>query len=96
MAIDPFAEKMISLTQAAKLFPGRPHVATLHRWAARRTNPLEVYRSGGRRFTSVEAVKRFLHNCNEATPAPMPSGAGRAARDLRAVDAHLRAEGILP
>ena len=56
-------EEHITFIQAARLFPGkRPSQSTLCRWALRGLHgiKLESFRVGGRRYTSTEAVLRFL------------------------------------
>jgi hypothetical protein len=74
MSIDPKIEHLYSLAAAAKLLPGEPHLATLHRWRSRGVKgvKLETLVIGGRRFTSLEALGRFI----EATTA---SSDGEAA-----------------
>ena len=59
--IDLQSEKILSLTAAAKLLPGRPHVATIYRWFQHgiRGVRLETVLIGGKRFTSHEAIQRF-------------------------------------
>ena len=59
--IDPSTETLVSLTDAAKHCPGRPNVTTVWRWRNRgvRGVKLETVLSGGRRFTSLEAIRRF-------------------------------------
>ena len=59
--IDPQTENLVSLTDAAKTLPGRPNVTTIWRWRNRgvRGVKLETILSGGRRFTSIEALRRF-------------------------------------
>jgi hypothetical protein len=54
-------EDLISLTEGAREFPGRPHVSTLWRWATAgfRGCVLETVTVAGRRFTSKEAISRF-------------------------------------
>jgi hypothetical protein len=61
MSIDISSEALLSLNDAAKSLPGRPHISTLHRWRLRgvRGIRLETALLGGRRFTSVEALERF-------------------------------------
>jgi len=61
-------EQLVPLTAAAAWIAGRtggrrPNVSTLHRWALRgcRGILLETVCVGHIRFTSVEAVQRFLH-----------------------------------
>jgi hypothetical protein len=72
-------EKLIPLSQAAKLFPAydpdkAPVIATMINWAQRGVKlshgqlvKLELLRIGGRWFTSAPAVKRFIENQNVKT-----------------------------
>ena len=55
-------EQLISLKQAASRLPGRPHISTLHRWRSRGSGgvKLGVVKIGGRVFTSVEELERFI------------------------------------
>ena len=57
-------DDLVPLTQAVKFIPGRPHVSTIWRWATQGVgNPpirLETSMVGGRRFTSRQAVERFV------------------------------------
>jgi hypothetical protein len=64
--IDHENEHLLSMTAAAKLLPGRPNVATLWRWRTGgcRGHRLETILFGGRRYTSREAIKRFLGAIN--------------------------------
>lgn len=59
--IDPQTETLLSITEAAKRLPGRPNITTVWRWRNRgvRGVKLETILSGGRRFTSTEAIARF-------------------------------------
>lgn len=59
--IDVDNEKLISFAQATKILPGRPNITTVWRWRNRGVKGvrLETILSGGRRFTSVEAIRRF-------------------------------------
>lgn len=62
--IDMESEDLLSLAEAAKILPGRPHVSTLWRWATPGVGPdrtrLETISIGGRRFTSRQALARFV------------------------------------
>ena len=65
-------EELLSLTDAAKEVPrpeGQkpPHVATVWRWAIKgvRGNKLEIVKIGSRKFTSREAITRFVAAANE-------------------------------
>ncbi len=73
--IDPSTETLVSLTDAAKRLPGRPNITTVWRWRNRgvRGVKLETVLSGGRRFTSLEAIRRFQDRVTAAadgTPLP--------------------------
>ena len=60
--IDAFTEELLSLSQAAKIIPGRPHVLTVHRWSRKglRGVRLETVVIGGKRFTTTAALNRFF------------------------------------
>ena len=55
-------EDVVSMSDAAKLFPGGVSVASIYRWADRGVKgvKLETIRYGSKRQTSVLAVHRFL------------------------------------
>jgi uncharacterized protein DUF1580 len=69
--IDLSNERLVALREAAKHLPPcrgrRPHIATLYRWASRgfAGEQLETCRIGRTRFTSVEAIERFVRRINE-------------------------------
>lgn len=54
-------ETKLTLTEAAKRSPGRPHASTLWRWCREGLHGvrLEYVRFGRRIFTSTEALDRF-------------------------------------
>jgi hypothetical protein len=81
--IDLTSEDLIAFSEAAKHVPGRPHLSTLHRWARRRHRALETIKVGGRIFTSVEAVSRFVQQRGGAEAA-LPPSADRARQIARA------------
>ena len=62
MPIDVSRETLIPFGKAPGHIPGRPHVSTLHRWRMRgvRGRKLESVVCGGRRFTSIQAIHRFM------------------------------------
>ena len=66
--IDLDSETPLSLVEAAKSLPGRPHISTLHRWRQRgvRSVRLETFMAGGRRFTTREALNRFMDRITAA------------------------------
>lgn len=71
--IDIHSEKLRLLKDAANQLPNRPHVSTLWRWHKRgvRGIRLETVVIGGQRYTSSEAVQRFV----DATTAAHDRGA---------------------
>ena len=62
MAIDIEREELLTVGKAAQSCPGRPHVATVWRWILNGLGGvrLESVKVGGRRFTSSQALKRFI------------------------------------
>jgi hypothetical protein len=94
MSIDIAAEGLLSLSQAARRCPGRPHISTLWRWVLDgcRGVRLETVMVGGRRFTSTEALQRFADSltaaaCGEQgppirTPRARRTAIAQAERDL--------------
>jgi hypothetical protein len=64
----PLAETLLTLTQAANHLPVRPHASTLWRWYKRgvRGIKLETLVVAGRRYTSLEALERFVASSTAA------------------------------
>lgn len=88
MPIDLSSETILTLTQAAKSLPGRPHVSSLWRWHSRgcRNIKLETIVIAGRRFTSAQALQRFADRCSAVADGdPIPT------RTCRQREAALRA-----
>jgi hypothetical protein len=99
--IDTQSEEMLTLGEAAKRLPGRSgkrqSIQTMYRWAykgVRRNDTwvkLESVLIGCSRYTSVEALQRFVERCNE-TPEPCetvslprsPNKRGKAAERAKA------------
>jgi len=75
MSIDISSETLLSLTDAAKTLPGRPHVSSLHRWRLRgvRGVKLETILIGGRRYTTQEALARFAAATTAAADGLRPT-----------------------
>jgi hypothetical protein len=74
--IDLSTETLVPWQQAAKHVPGQPHISTLHRWRLKgvKGHRLETLSVGGRRFTSREAIDRFIVAGNSSdAPAAAPS-----------------------
>lgn len=70
LGIDPATETLVPFSAAGGAFPGErtPSRATLHRWRLRgvRGVKLETILIGGLRYTSKEAIERFIVNQNSA------------------------------
>ncbi len=96
--VDLLAEKAIPISKAPKHVPGRPHAATIWRWHQRgvRGVKLETFVAGGRRFTTEEAIERFIHRTTAAqdgTPVEsVPCRKRQAA--IEKAEAELEAAGI--
>jgi hypothetical protein len=65
--IDLKTEDCILLSRAGPVVPGRPSVPTLFRWALKgcRGIKLETIMVGGRRFTSTQAIQRFVNRLSQ-------------------------------
>ena len=98
MTIDLATETPVPFNEAR--FPGDPHISTRHRWRLRgvRGVKLETFLCGGRRFTTNEAIGRFIAHLNGSSDpvAPAPSRATSPGQRLRieAAKAELRAAGV--
>jgi hypothetical protein len=85
MMIDFLNEQPLSLAEAVKEIPGRPSLCTVWRWASWRKNPLETFVVGGRRFTTREAIARFIARQNGGrTPSPASASRVRAQQRKKA------------
>ena len=96
--IDPTAEKLLTPHQVAAMFPGRSgtgvSVATVWRWLSgrgRRGVVLESIRVGGSRYSSREAVSRFVQHVNAR---PVRNHDQRAEHEAETVAKLLEAEGL--
>ena len=94
--IDFTEEEPITLRQATRILPGRRgrvNIATVWRWVTegRRGVRLESLLIGGRRFTSRQAIQRFLERLNPVqtqqprTPLQRQHESRRAAKRLQEV-----------
>ncbi len=94
--IDTQTEHLVSLRAACRMIPGRSDGAvsraTIWRWAltGRRGVRLETVLLGDR-FTSVEAIARFVAKLNDMPLAAKPADRGDKADS---VEKALRAEGF--
>jgi Protein of unknown function (DUF1580) len=97
MSIDVANETIITLGEACRAVP--PHgvsTATMARWIQRgvRGARLETVIIGGRRFTSREAIARFISEQNTtATPTPVVTPAQRE-RQAKAAQIELSRAGV--
>ncbi len=69
-------QDLISIKQAAKLIPTRPHIATIWRWIEHgcRGHKLQSWLVGGQRFTSRDAIEDFFAKLNpETAQTPIPT-----------------------
>lgn len=76
MAIDLSAETPLSIAEAAAIIPGSPSLASVWRWVLKgvRGNQLESLMIAGRRFTTHEAIDRFIARSNGAVEAQHSAG----------------------
>jgi len=99
MAINAQTEQLLSLTEATSVIPGGPHISTLHRWRTRGVRGvfLETCMVGGRRFTSREAIDRFLtataHSAPPSDNRDTPLSASKQV-ELNRISRELEKEGI--
>lgn len=97
MTIDWENERIIPLRDVTKHVKSRVSgkrlsVATVWRWALRKNGPLETFKTPGGRFTSIEAVSRFLERCTRehngqdhgTVARPGPAQAGPTERAVKA------------
>lgn len=89
-------EQLRLLAKASADVPGNPHISTLIRWSLHGVKgiKLETVLVGGRRFTSVEAIHRFLTRLNEPGSVSSTTLAKKRQREITRVDSELDAEGI--
>jgi hypothetical protein len=98
MSVNLTGETLLTLAEAARSLPGRPHLSTLQRWRLRgvRGVKLETILVGGRRVTSQEAIERFAAATTAA--ADGSSLATRTSRqrqrDIDRAEAELAKAGI--
>jgi len=94
--IDIRREKLRLLTKASADIPGNPHVSTIFRWALRgiRGVKLETAVVGGRKYTSIEAIDRFIARLSGVDAAQTPSVAQQRQRQIEKAEQRLDAENI--
>ena len=89
--IDLDNETAIPIREAPRHFPGRPNVSTVYRWILQHTNPLETFKVGGRRFTTIEACRRFIERANEPKAITMSA---KRKREIDAANRELDERGV--
>lgn len=81
--------KYITLQEACKRFPSKPHINTVKRWTTKGYDGfiLKSCRHGRRRMTSIEWIDEFLAKMNGAdVPSSQPTVSHQVAeRDLDAL-----------
>ena len=90
-SIDPLADELLTLPQAAALFPrrregSRVSITTLWRWYTRgsRGVRLEVARVGGQVYTTRDAIRDFIQARSVADGAAVPQAPAASTRSQRA------------
>ena len=92
MSIDTERETLVSFSDARSSFRDgrRKSLATLHRWRLRGVNgvKLETCLIGGMRFTSLEAISRFiaLQNADDAPAVSITSAQRRRQSEAARVE----------
>jgi hypothetical protein len=98
VSIDIDREELISFTAATKVCKSRPHVATVWRWSTIGCHGvvLDSIVIGGRRFTSKEALERFISATDaRAKGEPLPTRTPKQRqRSIAAAEKILEAAGI--
>ena len=95
-------EELLTLSGAAKRLPngraGKPvHVATLHRWASPgglQGVRLETIKVGGIRYTSAEALERFITKCSADNALREPQSTRQRQRAFDQAERELESAGI--
>ncbi len=82
--IDIANETVIPIAEAPKHIPGRPSLATVWRWVLNgtRAGKLESFLVGGRRFTTLESIKRFAQQSTSAANGVSPTTPTRRQREV--------------
>ena len=82
-----FSEPVLTLTEAAKLLPGRPHISTLHRWRTRGVHGVKLIteKVGGRRVVAIGDLEAFIAATTAAADGK-PAPTRTAKKRLRAIE----------
>lgn len=94
MTIGIANEQAIPLTKSPEHFPGTPHLSTVFRWAnlpaGRR---LETFKCGGKRFTTLASIERFITRCSADGGTP-PQTTRTRKREIARAERTLAEAGI--
>lgn len=95
ITVDP-GEQLFPLPNAIEKATGiRPSISTAHRWRLCTRNPLPTVKLGGRRLTSVEAVKRWVAVANKANQQEVRSPNSIAnQKSSKDIERGLKEEGL--
>ncbi len=85
--------ELITIADAARIVPTRPHIGTIFRWMTRgvRGRVLASWLIGGQRFTSRVAIEDFLAALNGSEP---PSITEERERAIAAAERELDEAGV--
>ena len=91
--IDYKVEDIFPLSRGSTRIKSRPSTATLWRWQSKglRGVRLETIVIGGRRYTSAEAIDRFLEAINRKKESESAPGKATSSRVREKSDAEARA-----
>jgi len=94
--IDVTTEELVPFKQASARIQSRPHISTIHRWRLRgvRGIRLESVLVGNTRFTSVQAIARFIAALNAGESANPEFTPGQRERQSQAARLELEKLGI--
>ena len=95
--IDQETETLLTPARSCKEFPGGVGIATVWRYMSKgvRGVKLEYFVCGGKRWTSKEAISRFVDAQNtDQTPAPPAITPAQRRRQSEAARAELERAGI--
>ena len=98
--IDLENENLVLLKDVCRMFPGRSgrgvSLSTIWRWmlTGRKGHKLESLIVGGQRYTSKEAVHRFIAACNGGSGSQRGRLSTNRSRELRRIERELQAEGL--
>lgn len=89
-------ENLITLTEATKLIPSRPHLSTLWRWYTIGCGgkKLETWKIGGRRYTTREALTRFVIAGGSSEQSEKPTSPLQWRRDFGRAEGRANQLGI--